>query len=448
MKGMAAIGLGLILSLLGNGRAAAGDPVQLTLTGDWTIQATLPAGDSRPAQVAEFTVPSPPLLVVTSEKHDALPVYQPKSPGYARGARLRGVRNAELTTPFLLEPESFTLRAGPNDTDAVFEQGKDFDIDLNWGTFGRLEGGSIPPQQPVYASYRHRLQRLDSLVLTADGKIRYQAGQPATGLVVPPTLEEPEQRLGNIWIPGRITKLTEDHLFPILETECPTQTMTPSIAEQRIPKALAKLRSGEPIRILAWGDSVTESTYLPDRDQNSWQVQFVDRLQKRFPQAKIELITEGWGGRTVQAFLNVPPGEPHNYAEKVLGAKPDLIVSEFVNDAYLKPEGVETLYSKVLKDFEGIGAEWVILTPHYVRPDWMGLTRERDIDADPRPYVAGLKQFAEKHPVALADGARRYGHLWRQGIPYTTLMGNAINHPNAQGMTLFAEALMEIFPSE
>src|SRR6185503_20765369 len=87
-----------------------------------------------------------------------------------------------------------------------------------------------------------------------------------------------------------------------------------------------------------------------------------------------------------------------------------------------------------------------ILTPHYVRPDWMGLSREREIDDDPRPYVAGLRQFAAKHPVALADAARRYGRLWRQGIPYSSLMVNSINHPDARGMKIFADALMELFP--
>lgn len=78
----------------------------------------------------------------------------------------------------------------------------------------------------------------------------------------------------------------------------------------------------------------------------------------------------------------------------------------------------------------------------------MGLAREREIDHDPRPYVAGLRQFSEKHQVALADAAYRYGRLWRQGIPYSSLMSNAINHPDARGMTIFADALMEIFPEK
>jgi len=169
-------------------------------------------------------------------------------------------------------------------------------------------------------------------------------------------------------------------------------------------------------------------------------------LRARFPKAKIELVTEAWGGRNTGSFLAEPPGSEHNYGEKVLGAKPDLVVSEFVNDAGLNPEQVEERYAKLLGDFQAIGAEWIILTPHYVRPDWMGLSRERDIDEDPRPYVAGLRQFAAKHAVALAEAARRYGRLWRQGIPYTTLMLNSINHPDARGMSIFADALMELFP--
>ena len=51
----------------------------------------------------------------------------------------------------------------------------------------------------------------------------------------------------------------------------------------------------------------------------------------------------------------------------------------------------------------------------------MGLTRERDVDDDPRPYVTGLREFAARNRVALADASLRYGRLWRQGIPYSTL---------------------------
>ncbi|OQC26792.1 MAG: hypothetical protein BWX70_02305 [Verrucomicrobia bacterium ADurb.Bin070] len=130
----------------------------------------------------------------------------------------------------------------------------------------------------------------------------------------------------------------------------------------------------------------------------------------------------------------------------MLALKPDLIVSEFINDAYMNEAAVLENYGAILKDFQRIGAEWIILTPHYARPDWMGLAREREIDLDPRPYVRGLRLFAENNRVALADASLRWGRLWRQGLPYSTLLVNAINHPDERGMALFADALMALFP--
>jgi hypothetical protein len=67
------------------------------------------------------------------------------------------------------------------------------------------------------------------------------------------------------------------------------------------------------------------------------------------------------------------------------------------------------------------------------------------VDDDPRPYVKALRQFSAQHNVPLADASLRYGRLWRQGVPYNTLLLNAINHPDAHGMRLFADALMALF---
>ena len=337
------------------------------------------------------------------------------------------------------------MRAGPTPDAKRFEPGKDYAADLDWGTFGRLPKGQIGESQPVYVDYRHDLLRLDSIVLTPDGRIELRQGKPHVATPLPPELAAGERRLANVWVPGRIEKLEPQHLFPILETVYPEPPKSsPSPAERLLPKIVEKLRDGRPLRILAWGDSVTACGYLPDSDR--WQAQFVARLRQRFPKAKIELLSEAWGGRNTDSYLAEPPGSVHNYREKVLAVRPDLIVSEFVNDAGLGPEQVEQRYSKLLADFTAIGAQWIILTPHYVRPDWMGLARQRDIDADPRPYVAGLRQFAARHPVALADASLRWGRLWRQGIPYNTLNVNAINHPDARGMKLFADSLMALFP--
>ncbi len=381
--------------------------------------------------------------MVNAERHASIPVFNPKAGGWVKGAQLHGVKAQETTSPHLLDKASLLVRTGPEPDAPLLVKGVDYEADLDWGTFGRLADGAIKPDQPVFATYRHAQMRLDSVVLTAEGEIVLRQGEPRAAAPIAPLAKAGERLLGTIYLPGLISKLEPDHLFPVLEYTYPESAPAPNAVVTRL---VQRLESGKPFRILAWGDSVTDGAYLPDKLAERWQEQFVARLRQRFPKAHIELVTQAWGGRNTGSYLAEPPGSPHNYKETVLGAKPDLVISEFVNDARLLPEQVEERYSRLLADFQAIGAEWIILTPHYVRPDWMGLTRERDIDQDPRPYVAGLRQFAANHPAALADAALRYGRLWRQGIPYNSLMVNAINHPDERGMRIFAEALMALFP--
>jgi len=425
--------------------AASPEPATLTLTGDWQIKVI--ARDQNGPHEATLAVEPTVLLDVKAEKFSSLPIFNPKAGGWVKGAALSSVRAQECTTPHLLDPQSLELRSGPEPDAPLLKQGTDYDVDLAWATIGRLTNGVLKEGEPVFAKYRHGLLRIDSIVLTRNGRIEFRQGEAKSAAPISPVLPPGERRLANIWLPGRIAKLQPRHLFPILETAFPEPPIEqPTPAEKLAPRTLDKLRSGQPLRILAWGDSVTVGTFVPDWEHQRWQDQFVTRLRARFPKAQIELVTEAWGGRNTGSYLAEPPGSEHNYAEKVLARKPDLIVSEFVNDAGLNEQQVEQHYGKLLADFKVIGTEWIILTPHYVRPDWMGLTRERDIDDDPRPYVKGLRQFAAKHELALADASLRYGRLWRQGIPYSSLMLNSINHPDARGMHLFADSLMALFP--
>ena len=389
---------------------AEASQIELKIKAPWEVTVSLP-GPNR--LTSTLQIPPPKIITVSNEKFNSLPVFNPNAGGWVKGAQLSGVRAQETTTPYLLVQDSLVLRGGPTPDAEVFRKGADYEADLNWGTIGRLANGAIKAEQPVYATYSHAQLRLDAIVLRDDGKIVLRKGEPRAAAPSPPAVNEGERRLANIWLPGLVPKLAPEHLFPVLETAYPEPPKsTPTPVEKFAPRALKKLHDGEPLRLLAWGDSVTVGTYVPNPAKERWQEQFVARLQQRFPNAKIELITEAWGGRNTGSYLGEPPGSEHNYREKVLGTKPDLVVSEFVNDAGLNPKQVEERYTKLLADFQAIGAEWIILTPHYVRPDWMNLKREREIDNDPRPYVAGLRTFASKHNVALG---RRFPAL-RQAV--------------------------------
>lgn len=413
--------------------AFAQQPATLSLAGDWLVRVALPGG---PAET--LSVFPAPLLTVDREPYTNLPLFNPKAGGWARGAQLIPLKAQETTSRHLLDPSSFSLSDGTR----LLTPGTDYQIDLEWGTFGRLPDGRIQPNQTVYATYRHAQMRLDAVVQTAHGAIVIRTGEPRAAAPAQPTIYPGERHLGNIYIPVYLKKLAPEHLFPVLETAYPETPIAPTPTITRIKK---RLENGEKIRILAWGDSVTDASYLPNRPADRWQDQFAARLRQQYPKATIELLTQAWGGRNTASYLAEPPGSPHNYQETVLALKPDVVISEFVNDAGSKPDVIAQRYAKIEADFKAIGAEWIILTPHYVRPDWMDLNRERDIDDDPRPYVKAVRQFAATHDVALADASLRWGRLWRQGIPHNTLLLNAINHPNARGMRLFADALMALF---
>ena len=434
MKKMLFVNLALLsLSVLA-------EPAQLKLVGDFDVEVAYNGKKG----VVRIEQPSP--FVVANERHAALADYRPNAGGWMRGTKPVGITAQECTTRNALKVETLKVKSSDQADAVVYENGKDYQLTPDWGTVGRLPNGRIQPNQPVYFDYTYVKLRIDAIVQTKDGAFAVRTGVPHQANPSQAELLDGDTRLANIWINGCIPKLTDENLLPILETEFPKELRpAPHAAEKLIPKTYAKLKNGEKVKILAWGDSVTVGTFVPDWQHNRWQNQFVERLQKLFPQAEIELVTEAWGGYNTASYLAQPAGQIHNYNETVLAVKPDLVISEFVNDAGLNEQTVYERYGKFLNDFTAIGAEWIILTPHYVRPDWMGLTSEKNIDNDPRPYVVALRKFAKEKNIALADAAMRYGRLWRQGIPYSSLMMNAINHPNTFGMKQFADALIDLF---
>ena len=447
---------------LGVGTAFAAAPSS-TLVGDWRVETEV-----APGKAVAFDVAPTAWKTVVDEKYDALPTFNPSAANWARGQVLNAVDACECAVAFALDPASVVVKLAA--TGETLERGKDYQFDDAWSALGRLDGGKIDANAAVLISYRCVESRIDSLVLNADGSTEVLQGEPRVLSPQPPTLKAGQKRLVNIYATGQIAKLSDANVFPIDEAFAEANPgdvdafvsgvasfnadpangvpSVPSVsdvgaAKRYLPKTWAKLTSGEELRILAWGDSVTACGYIPDECR--WQIRFVERLRKLFPQAKITLLTEAWGGRSSDSYRNEPPGSAKNYAEKVLALKPDLIISEFVNDAYMNEETVARRYGEMRQDFENIGAEWVIMGPHYVRPDWMGLTSERNCDDDPRQLTRGLRNFCADNEIPFADAPTLYGKLHRAGVPYLTLMTNNINHPDAFGMELFAIAAARLF---
>lgn len=420
---------------------------RVSLSGDWRLRVepgtvTIMKKQVRVTQPATLDVAPATLLHIKDEVYDTLPVFNPQAAPWAKGAKLQQLATYETTATDLLVPDTLVLKSGPGDA-AKFVQGKDYEVDTRWATIGRIEGGGIKEDTTVWADYDAGWGRIDSVVVNASGQVFLLAGKPHNATPHPPAPEQYMATLANIWIPGRLPKLTQDNLYPIIEPVYPEPKHKTPPAATLLPKTWAKIQHGQPLRIVAWGDSVTAGGQASDPSYQ-YQNQFAALLQAYYPRVPIQVITAGWGGRNSDSFLNEPPGSQYNFDHAVIEPHPDLVIMEFVNDAYMTPDVVETKYSALLKRFQAAGIEWIILTPHYVRPDWMNVNTVR-VEQDPRPYVAGVRQFAARHNVALADASLRWGHLLKEGIPYTTLLSNSINHPDDRGHRLFALALMELF---
>ncbi|HPO11859.1 MAG TPA: GDSL-type esterase/lipase family protein [Candidatus Hydrogenedentes bacterium] len=420
-------------------------------TGPWTVEIgpgkistnTRTTTISKPVS---FTISPAERVSIKDEEIPSLPVFNENTGGWIKGAKPLLITTQECTAAGALYPETLRVKPAPGDT-PPFVLDKDYRMDPFWGTVGRIEGGAIAANQQVYLDYDYAPNRLDSIVSDEKGNLSLVKGQPGVGSLPPPALNEKQLAVANIWVPGKAEQLTEDLLYPIDFGKSMQMSAASDVAERLLPKTLAKLRSGDPLVYVAWGDSVTNGGGV-DGDGFQWYQQlFVNRLKQRFPKANITLKTAAWPGGNSAGYIKAPKGGTYDYQRDVLDPKPDLVTIEFVNDAYLDEAGVKEHYAKILSDLRGVGAEVALITPHLVRPDWMKIDTLK-FDEDPRPYVKGLRQFAAENHVALADTAREWCRLWRRGIPYTTLEANSINHPDLRGHTLFAEVLIGMFPKK
>ena len=206
--------------------------------------------------------------------------------------------------------------------------------------------GEIRDGQAVFVSYGFGMSRIDSVMVDQSGSVFLRPGENHVCAPRPPDVESCERVLANVWTPGRLSRLTDDHLFPVQgDAFAELEPASWARADVCLPGMLQKLRNGETVRILAWGDSVTDAGFLESKEDR-WQAQFVAQLKARFPKAEIELQTAGWGGRRSQSFVDEPDDSPYSYRTKVLGSGADLIVSEFVNDSGLNADQVDEQYGE------------------------------------------------------------------------------------------------------
>jgi len=193
-----------------------------------------------------------------------------------------------------------------------------------------------------------------------------------------------------------------------------------------------KLRAGEKVRILAYGDSITAGGDATAPGLIFWE-RWADALRQKYPRATIETVNGSTGGdSTVQGLQRLP--------EKVLAQKPDVVLIGFgMNDhnrGGVPPaafaENLRTMIDRVRAD---TGAEIVLFSAFPPNPKWHYGTHNM------AAYAAATEAAARERHCAFAD----VYHLWEQFAGKKKpedLLGNNINHPNDFGHWIYFQALV------
>lgn len=201
-----------------------------------------------------------------------------------------------------------------------------------------------------------------------------------------------------------------------------------------LPNTRKKLRAGEKVRIVAYGDSITAGGDASEPGLIFWE-RWAAALRKKYAHATVEVINGATGGdSTVQGLQRLP--------EKVLKQKPDLVLVGFgMNDhnrggvpPNVFAENLRTMIDRIRAD---TGAEIVLFSAFPPNPKWHYGTHNMGA------YAAATEQVAREKHCAFAD----VYHLW---LGITTrkkpedLLGNNINHPNDFGHWIYFQAFQAV----
>jgi acyl-CoA thioesterase I len=215
--------------------------------------------------------------------------------------------------------------------------------------------------------------------------------------------------------------------LPLAETEF-------SVA--RLPTTRRKLRAGEAVRIVAFGDSITAGGNASEPALIFWE-RWAAALRGKYPRASIATTNGATGGDTTAQGLQ-------RLQEKVLQQKPDLVLIGFgMNDHNREGYGVPldkfagNLRTMIARIRAATGAEIVLFSAFPPNPKWHYGSHNM------AAYAEATERVAREEHCAFAD----VYHLWLTAAERKKpedLLANNINHPNDYGHWIYFQALVAI----
>lgn len=185
----------------------------------------------------------------------------------------------------------------------------------------------------------------------------------------------------------------------------------------------AKLESGGPLTVVAFGDSITNGGEASVPELIFWQ-RWVADLRTRYPRAQLNAVNGATGGDTTTRGLQ-------RLAEKVVSARPDLVLIGFgMNDHNRRgvplPDYERQLRELVTRIRAGTTAEVILFSTFPPNPQWLHGTQRM------AEYAAATAKVAGEMKCAYADVFNNWQAMTARKRP-EDLLANNINHPNDFG---------------
>jgi acyl-CoA thioesterase-1 len=195
-------------------------------------------------------------------------------------------------------------------------------------------------------------------------------------------------------------------------------------------RTVSLLSSGGRVRIVAFGDSITQGYAVAHGFPYFWK----RLLQARYKSATIEMQNEGISGDTTLDGLSRLP-------YSVIQFMPDLVTINFgINDAaygITLQEFRDNLYTMVDRVIADCGSEVLLLssqpllTPHF---DRLVMT-----------YYRAIEEVAQEADVGYVDVFGAWMRHVKEETPLEAFIISGLDHPNEEGYKIIAEELMSHF---
>lgn len=197
-----------------------------------------------------------------------------------------------------------------------------------------------------------------------------------------------------------------------------------------VERTVGDLQNGCDVTIVAFGDSITAGFAVRRGFPSFWK----EMLQKKYPEAKIEMINSGTSGDTTMDGLA-------RLDWSVLSYEPDLVTINFgINDCVLGLglEEFEMNFVEMVRRIRaGPGSEVLLLSSQPLEtPPYDRLVLD---------YYQAIERVAREMDVGFVDVYGAWMERVRKGTPLGSLILPGLDHPNEAGYRIIAEELMKLF---